>query len=228
MTLQPARVALVLQLETEDFPMSTPALPTLTMPSAPADNRFRLLWVQDDIDGARLIMNFLGRTGFQCFYAGDSETALKVLGELEPHLMITQGDSEKIDGSALCRTARENSAIPIMMFGPGEESLEVAAFKLGADDYMTSPLRPAILMARVVSSLRRAYRYNVAPKPENPFGLAMDESDEDGVLPSGWARCDTCGYAGPRPKFEKEDLLGDIKMRCPNCNSTEHVVISLD
>ncbi|PQV62540.1 Response regulator receiver domain-containing protein [Abditibacterium utsteinense] len=209
--------------------MSTSVTPTLTLPAAPADNRFRLLLVQDDLDAARLILGFLGRTGFECFYAGDSEAALTAISELKPHLLLTQNEGERIDGGALCRFVREKSGIPIVIFGPGDEAAEVAAFKIGADDYMPSPLRPAILMARVVASLRRAYRYNAAPaKADNPFGLAMDEEETEGVLPSGWARCDTCGYAGPRLKFEREDMLGDIKMRCPNCNSTEHVVISLD
>ena len=202
--------------------------PSLTLPTAPPDNRFRLLLVQDDIAAARLILGFLGRTGFQCFYAADSEAALTALGELKPHLLLAQNSSERIDGTSLCRYVREKSGIPILLFGPSDESIEVAAFKIGADDYMASPLRPAILMARVVASLRRAYRYNAPPKFENPFGLEMDESESEGSLPSGWARCDTCGYAGPRQKFEKEDRMGDIKMSCPNCKSTEHVVISLD
>lgn len=209
--------------------MPTSASPTLTMPAAPADNRFRLLLVQDDLDAARLILGFLGRTGFECFYAADSENALTALSELKPHLLLTQSLSERIDGSALCQYVREKSGIPILIFGPNDESAEVAAFKIGADDYIPSPLRPAILMARVVSSLRRAYRYNAAPaNPDNPFGLTVEETRSEGVLPSGWARCDTCGYAGPRPKFEREDILGDMKMRCPHCDSTEHIVISLD
>lgn len=201
------------------------------MPAAPSDNRFRLLLVQEDIDAARLILGFLGRTGFECFYAADSENALTAISELKPHLLLTQSLSERIDGSALCQYVREKSGIPILIFGPNDESAEVAAFKIGADDYIMSPLRPAILMARVVSSLRRAYRYNAPPTPtkaDNPFGLAVEETETGGTLPSGWARCDTCGYAGPRLKFEQEDMLGDLKMRCPNCNSTEHVVISLD
>ncbi len=214
--------------ESREILMSTVASMTLPLPTAPADNRFRLLLVQEDIDAARLILGFLGRTGFQCFHAVDSEAALSAFTELRPHLLLIQNSGERIDGSALCRWVREKSGIPVMIFGVSDESAEVAAFKIGADDYMTSPLRPAILMARVVSSLRRAYRYNAPSKSENPFGLAIEESKGEGVLPSGWARCDTCGYAGPRLKFEREDILGDIKMRCPNCNSTDHVVISLD
>ncbi len=208
--------------------MSTPQSIALPLPPMPADGRFRLLLVEDDMDAARLILGFLGRTGFECFHAGDADAAIQAFKKLTPHLLLSENQSESIDGGALCRWVREKSGIPILLFGPNDESAEVAAFKVGADDFLAHPLRPAILMARVVSSLRRSYRYNAPPKLSNPFGLELDEAETEGVLPSGWARCDTCGYAGPRLKFEKEDILGDIKMRCPNCNSTEHVVISLD
>lgn len=201
---------------------------SLPLPSAPADNRFRLVLVEQDEAAARLILGFLGRTGFDCRHAGDAEIAIGAWNETQPHLMLITA-SALLDGAALCRWVRERSAVPILMLGVADESAEVAAFKLGADDYLPLPLRPAILMARVVAALRRAYRYNApAPKADNPFGLPVETSEDQSTLPSGWAQCDSCGYAGPRFKFEKEDLKGDIKMTCPNCKSTDHVVFSLN
>ncbi len=208
--------------------MSSSQPTALPLPPAPADGRFRLLLVEDDLAAARLILGFLGRTGFECFHAGDAEAAISAFKKLTPHLLLTENTSAEIDGAALCRWVREKSGIPILLFGPNDESSEVAALKVGADDYIIHPLRPAVLMARVVSSLRRCYRYQAPVKWSNPFGLDLDESASDGVLPSGWARCDTCGYVGPRPKFERENALGGIKMTCPNCDSSDHVVISLD
>ncbi|RYG67520.1 response regulator [bacterium] len=208
--------------------MPTTASMSLTLPAAPEDNRFRLLLVEDDSEKARLILSFLERTGFDCRLAGDADIAMTTFSDLRPHMLLTEFASASVDGQALCRWVREKSAIPIMAFGPKDESAEVVAFKLGADDYLANPLHPAVLMARVVSSLRRAYRYNTPPKPDNPFGLEVEDAEGEGILPSGWARCDTCGYAGPRSKFEQEDYIGEIKVKCPNCKSTEHVVFSLD
>ena len=209
--------------------MSTPAPMSFPLPATPEDNRFRLLLVENDENSARLILGFLGRTGFDCRHAADAEAAIGTFYDIQPHLLLTQANNAQIDGQALCRWLREKSSIPVVMIGPGDEALEVASFKIGADDYIGLPLRPAVLMARVVAQLRRAYRYNVAPKSSNPFGLAVaEEPAEKGALPSGWAQCDQCGYAGPRFKFEKEDLFNDIKMTCPNCKSTEHVIFSLN
>jgi DNA-binding response OmpR family regulator len=201
---------------------------SLPLPIAPEDNRFRLLLVEDDPEAARLILSFLERTGFDCRLAGDADIGMTAFNGLKPHIVLTEFQSEQVDGQALCRWVRERSGIPLMVFGPRDESTEVIAFKLGADDYLSHPLHPAVLMARVVASLRRAYRYNSPPKPDNPFGLEVEDAEGEGILPSGWARCDTCGYAGPRFKFEREDYLGEIKVSCPNCKSTEHVVFSLD
>lgn len=200
----------------------------LSLPPAPADNRFRLLLVEDDMDAARLILGFLGRTGFECFHARDAEMGVAAIKKLTPHMLLSENGANTIDGAALCRSVRETSGIPILIFGPNEESAEVEALKFGADDFIAHPLKPAILMARVVANLRRCYRYQPPTKLGNPFGLEDEHEDIEGALPSGWARCDTCGYAGPRPRFEKEDFFGDIKMTCPNCRSSDHVVISVD
>lgn len=208
--------------------MPTTAPMSLSLPPAPDDNRFRLLLVEDDEAAARLILGFLERTGFDCRHASDAEAGMTAFNEAKPHLLLTEASTEQVDGQALCRWVREKSGIPVMIFGPADESAEVAAFKLGADDYLSHPLRPAVLMARVVAQLRRAYRYNAPPKQDNPFGLPVDDEQKEGILPSGWAQCDSCGYAGPRAKFEKTNIFDEIKMTCPNCQSTEHVVFSLD
>ena len=203
----------------------------LPLPLAPADNRFRLLLVEDDEAAARLILGFLERTGFDCRHALDAEAGMESFNDLKPHLLLCEFNSEQIDGGALCRWVREKSGIPILIFGPNDESAEVAAFKLGADDYLLQPLRPAILMARVVSSLRRAYRYNAPAKPEDPFDLGFDEEiaeENEGILPSGWAQCDACDFSAPRAQFEKKNVFDEIKMRCPNCKSTERIIFSLD
>jgi DNA-binding response OmpR family regulator len=191
----------------------------LTLPPAPDDNRFRLLLVEDDDEAARLILGLLERTGFACGHARDAESGMAAFNESQPHLLLAQNAGQEVDGAAFCRWAREKSGIPILMIGPTDESAEVAAFKFGADDYLSQPLRPAILMARVVAHLRRAYRFNAPPAPPaNPFGLPVAEDAPSGTLPSGWAECDQCGYAGPRAKFEKKNVFDEIKMTCPAAN----------
>ena len=199
------------------------------MPPAPPDNRFRLLLLEDNTEFAEKILTLLARTGFDCRMATDTQTGMAAFAQVQPHLLLCQAQSAGIDGHAVCRWLRETSAVPVMMLGAGEEGAEIAALKIGADDYIGLPLRPAALLARVVAQLRRAYRYNAPPpKPDNPFGLPVDDEETTSTLPRGWAQCELCGYAGPRTKYEKQDWMGNIKMICPNCKSSEHVVISID
>jgi DNA-binding response OmpR family regulator len=198
------------------------------MPPVPPDNRFRVLLLEDNTQFAEQILALLARTGFDCRMAPDSQSGMAAFAQVQPHLLLCEAQSEGVDGHAVCRWVRESNGVPILMLGPAEEGAEVAALKIGADDYLGLPLRPAALLARVVAQLRRAYRYNTPPKFDNPFGLPVDDQEGISALPSGWAQCELCGYAGPRFKFEKQDWIGNTKMMCPNCQSSEHVVISID
>ncbi len=202
------------------------------MPPAPSDNLFRLLLLESDESTANTLLGFLEKTGFDCFAATDSEEGMALFDERQPHLVIMPALTANIDGHAFCRWIREKSSIPVMMRGAADEGAEVAAFKIGADDYLPAPLRPTVLMARVVAQLRRAYRYNAVTAatetPANPFGLPVEEDAPEDALPAGWAECELCGHRGPRRTFEKEDIMGRMKLRCPKCNEKDHVIISID
>ncbi len=200
--------------------------PTNAMPAVPSDNVFRLLLLENDETTANTILSFLEKTGFDCQAAFSAEAGMALFKKQVPHLVILPALTPNIDGHAFCRWVREHSTIPILMRGVADESAEVAAFKIGADDYLPAPLRPAVLMARVVAHLRRAYRYN-AP-PENPFGLEVEADAPSNALPAGWAECELCGHRAPRRVFEKEDIMGRMKLICPRCNESDHVIISID
>ncbi|RYX84622.1 response regulator transcription factor [bacterium] len=208
--------------------MTSPSTSSLSLPPLPPDNKFRVLLIEDDTNFATQVLSFLAKAGFDCRHATEVQTAMDSFIQVQPHLILSEAQSTGVDGLTFCKWLRETSAIPVVLLGPAQESAEIAALKIGADDYIGLPLRPATLMARIVAQLRRAYRYNAPPKMDNPFGLPVEDEETTGKLPPGWASCELCGYQGPRTKFEKEDWLGNIKMICPNCKSSDHVVISID
>ena len=107
------------------------------MPAAPSDNRFRLLLLENDATTVNMILGFLEKTGFECYAATDSETGMERFAEIKPHLVIMPALSANIDGHAFCRWIREQSKIPILMRGAADETAEVSAFKIGADDYLS-------------------------------------------------------------------------------------------
>ena len=206
--------------------MSQTLSAALPMPAAPDDNRFRVLILEDDSALAEQIISFIARTGFEVHHAPDSESGLAMFDQLQPHLLVLRVSNGAVDAHAFCRWVREKSGIPIVTLGPQNDAAEIASLKIGADDYMAMPLRPAVLLARCVARLRRAYRYNTPIRDANPFGVPMGVGNAK-LLP-GYAECQRCDYIGPQTNFEKEDLLGNVKIACPRCNTTDYIRLAIE
>ena len=117
----------------------------------------RLLVVDDETDITRVLQTFLGTQGYSVRAADDGATALKVIREWPPDLIITDLSMPNIGGIALCREVRKTSAVPIIVLSVREEeTTKVEALNAGADDYVTKPFGMDELLARVRASLRRA------------------------------------------------------------------------
>jgi len=121
--------------------------------------------VEDDPSIADLVDTYLRRDGFRVYQAADGETALKVIKDRQPKLLILDlGLPGLIDGIEVCRQVRSCSDIPIIMLTARDDELDrVLGLELGADDYVTKPFSPRELVARVKAILRRADRPAVAP-----------------------------------------------------------------
>ena len=211
----------------------------MSLPVAPTDNRFRLLILDDEEDSSNHVVALLDKAGFACRRAVDP--VFVGWSQINPHLLLLRRNTSLFDGLQVCTDIREGrtgagTTIPVVFLGPADETAEVLAFKAGADDYLSEPLRPNLLMARLVAQLRRAYRYNEPPKVAARLGgapLNLWDEDEEGapvgaVVSSGFAECRLCGYSGSRQQFETEDMMGRVRAACPSCRSTEHIVFSLD
>jgi two-component system response regulator MtrA len=80
----------------------------------------------------------------------------------------------KIDGYEVCRRMRAHSNVPIVMLTARDDSAEVVrGFELGADDYITKPFEPDVMLARVRAALRRATAED-SPGPLRFEGLEID------------------------------------------------------
>ena len=121
--------------------------------------------VEDDPSIADLVDTYLRRDGFRVYQAADGETALKVIKDRQPKLLILDlGLPGLIDGIEVCRQVRSCSDIPIIMLTARDDELDrVLGLELGADDYVTKPFSPRELVAQVKAILRRADRPAVAP-----------------------------------------------------------------
>lgn len=122
----------------------------------------RILVVDDESRMRKLVRDFLVRKDFEVLEAGDGEAAVDLFfQEKEIDLIILDVMMPKMDGWEVCRTIRKHSQVPIIMLtAKGEERDELRGFELGADEYISKPFSPKILVARVEAILRRSGSLN--------------------------------------------------------------------
>ena len=118
----------------------------------------KILVVDDESRMRKLVRDFLVKQNFEVIEAADGEEALeRFYGEKDIALIILDVMMPKINGWDVCREIRGVSKVPIIMLtAKGEESDELLGFDIGADEYISKPFSPKILVARVEAILRRS------------------------------------------------------------------------
>jgi len=139
-----------------------------------------ILVVEDETEIRNLITYNLGKEGYCVLTAATGEAGMKLAGDRKPDLVLLDLMLPGVDGLDVCKrlkTDERTSGIPIIMVSArGEESDIVVGLELGADDYVSKPFSPRILLARVRSVLRR---------------IEAGRSDrEERILQSGMLRID--------------------------------------
>jgi DNA-binding response OmpR family regulator len=118
---------------------------------------FKTVMIADDEDRMRkLVGDFLKKAGFHVVEAENGKVALDIFKE-NPNinLVILDVMMPIMDGWTVCREIRRTSRIPVIMLtARGEESDQLFGFDLGADEYVTKPFSPSVLVARVQALLR--------------------------------------------------------------------------
>ena len=150
------------------------AQPPMSDPTAGSSKRGSrekplVLVVDDEADLVELISLNLERNGFEVLAAGDGERAVELARRHKPDLVVLDLMLPGIDGTEVARRLRNDEAtatVPIVMLtARAEETDVVIGLTLGADDYVTKPFSPKVLMARVKAVLRRNVT-EPATKPE--------------------------------------------------------------
>lgn len=119
--------------------------------------KLKILVVDDESRMRKLVRDFLVKQDFEVIEAADGEEALdKFYADKEIALIILDVMMPKMNGWDVCKEIRETSKVPIIMLtAKGEESDELLGFDIGADEYISKPFSPKILVARVEAILRR-------------------------------------------------------------------------
>ncbi len=119
----------------------------------------KILVVEDDTDILELITFNLTKEGYQVRGVTTGEDALTAIDESVPHIIILDLMLPGVDGLEVCRQIKRDSKTQdisvVMLTAKGEESDIVTGLELGADDYITKPFSPRVLLARIRAVLRR-------------------------------------------------------------------------
>jgi DNA-binding response OmpR family regulator len=143
----------------------------------------RLLFIEDD-DEIRLILRLaLEDEGYQVEEAADGRSGLDAFHRDEPDLVLIDLRLPDVQGFEVCRTIRARSIVPIIIVTAQTDTYDlVAGLEAGADDYVTKPVVPKELAARIRALLRRVQLHEIsAPKAAVVFG-DLELRREQGVV----------------------------------------------
>jgi len=115
-----------------------------------------ILVVEDEAIVSEVVARYLRREGFRVKVAADGASALELGAAEEPRLVVLDLMLPDMDGLEVCRQLRARGPVPILILtAKGAEADEVLGLGVGADDYLSKPLRPGALVAHVKALLRR-------------------------------------------------------------------------
>ncbi|HLU10783.1 MAG TPA: response regulator transcription factor [Oceanobacillus sp.] len=123
-----------------------------------------ILIVDDEQHIIDLAKMYLEVEGFKTASATDGKTALQMILDDTPQLIVLDLMLPGMDGWEVCRRVRAESDVPIIMLTARSDDIDrIVGLELGADDYLTKPFNPRELVARVKAILRRTERKPTAP-----------------------------------------------------------------
>lgn len=139
--------------------------------------------VEDDIELARWIKEYLQQHDMQVQIIDRGDTAVAAIANSSPDMVLLDLMLPGKDGHQVCRELRAFYHQPILILTANDQELdEVLSLELGADDYMPKPVRPRVLLARIKALLRRIEKDTSASKKLNFGSLSLDETAKSVVL----------------------------------------------
>jgi DNA-binding response OmpR family regulator len=147
----------------------------------------KILIVEDEADIAQLVKLYLEKDGFRPTIAKTGVEGLKLVKADRPDMVILDLMLPEMDGLEICkkiRTSLDTALLPIMMLtAKAEESDTIIGLELGADDYVTKPFSPKVLVARVKALFRRLERADDPKQTSYAYGpLLLDLSRHEVLL----------------------------------------------
>ena len=122
-------------------------------------SEIKILCVDDEPDILEILKYNLSNEGYNVSTAADGKSAIEIAYNISPNLIIMDVMMPNMDGIEACDKLRSdekfNDTIIMFLTARGEDYSHVAAYDAGADDYVTKPVKPKVLVSKVKGLLRR-------------------------------------------------------------------------
>jgi len=176
-----------------------------------SESQSKILLVDDEVDILEFVSYNLEKEGYKVYTAQNGAEAIKVAEKTLPDLIILDVMMPEMDGIAACEEIRRipslQHTIIAFLTARGEDYSQIAGFEAGADDYITKPIRPKVLVSRVKALLKRTSSLGTAPTVviENPHTIVIGNLiiDKERYL----ITMDGTEMILPRKEFELLSLL---------------------
>ena len=134
-----------------------------------------ILIIEDEPELVKVLRSYLEQAGFQVLTAYRGDSGLSTWEHKRPDLVLLDLNLPGVDGLDVAREIRRKSSTPIIMLTARvEETDQLIGLELGADDYITKPFSPRVVVARVRALLRRADSAPETPQIVRALDLEID------------------------------------------------------
>jgi two-component system, OmpR family, alkaline phosphatase synthesis response regulator PhoP len=141
---------------------------------------FKILLVDDEPDIIEFLSYNLKKEGYQILSATNGKEAVDVARKELPHLIVLDVMMPDMDGIETCREIREQKGLQDVLIAfltaRSEDYTQIAGFEVGADDYITKPIKPRVFISRVKALLRRLQN---AQSAETDFSFGEIKIDKE-------------------------------------------------
>lgn len=124
-----------------------------------SQNAYKILLVDDEPDILEFLAYNLNKEGFSVLQAENGKDAIALAKKEIPHLIVLDVMMPDMDGIETCRELREQAVLKDVLIAfltaRGEDYTQIAGFEVGADDYITKPIKPRVFVSRIKALLRR-------------------------------------------------------------------------
>jgi two-component system alkaline phosphatase synthesis response regulator PhoP len=181
----------------------------------------KILLVDDEPDILEIVGYNLSQEGYKIVTATNGKEAVAAAKKEQPHLIIMDVMMPEMDGMEACENIRRipelSNTIITFLTARSEDYSQVAGFEAGADDYITKPIKPKLLVSKVKALLRRLKEETAASENLNVGGIIINREeykivmqDQELVLPRKEFELFYLLASKPGKVFKREDILDKV------------------